>query len=48
MTKSIVQIKDDKQRRIIIPRELWELEGLQKNDYIELSVKKVERPAKKE
>lgn len=44
MTKTIVQIKDDKQRRIVIPQEVWNLEGLQKDDYIEIDIKKVEKP----
>lgn len=44
MTKTIVQIKDDKQRRIVIPQEVWDLEGLQKDDYIEIDVKKVKKP----
>lgn len=44
MTKAIVQIKDDKQRRIVIPQEVWDLEGLQKDDYIEIDVRKVEKP----
>jgi len=44
MTKAIIQIKDDKQRRIVIPQEVWDIEGLQKDDYIEIDVKKIERP----
>lgn len=44
MTKAIVQIKDDKQRRIVIPQEVWDLEGLQKDDYIEINIKKIEKP----
>ncbi len=44
MTKTIVQIKDNKQRRIVIPQEVWDLEGLQKDDYIEIDVKKIEKP----
>jgi bifunctional DNA-binding transcriptional regulator/antitoxin component of YhaV-PrlF toxin-antitoxin module len=43
MTKTIIQIKDDKQRRIVIPQEVWDLEELQKNDFIEIDVKKVKR-----
>ncbi len=37
----IVQIKDDKQRRIVIDKEAWEKEGLQKGDYIEVVIKKI-------
>ncbi len=44
MTKTIIQIKDDKQRRIVIPQEVWDLEGLKKDDYIEIDVKKVKNP----
>ncbi len=44
MTKTIIQIKDNKQRRIVIPQEVWDLEGLQKDDYIEIDVKKIKNP----
>lgn len=44
MTKTIIQIKDDKQRRVVIPQEVWDLEGLEKDDYIEIDVKKVKKP----
>lgn len=37
----IVQIKDDKQRRIIVDKEAWETEKLEKGDYIEVSIKKI-------
>lgn len=37
----IVQIKDDKQRRIVIDKDAWEKEGLQKGDYIEVIIKKI-------
>lgn len=37
----IVQIKDDKQRRIVIDKENWEEEELQKGDYIEVTIKKI-------
>lgn len=42
-----LNLADDKQRRIVIPQELWDLERLQKNDYIEINVKKVERIERK-
>ena len=38
----IVQAKDDKQRRIVIDKEAWNEQGLQKGDYIEVKIKKVE------
>ena len=42
MAKSfIVQIKDEKQRRIVIDKETWNDEKLQKNDYIEVTIKKI-------
>ncbi|VVB96456.1 Uncharacterised protein [uncultured archaeon] len=42
MSKSfIVQIKDDKQRRIVIDKKVWDEEGLKKEDYIEVMIKKV-------
>jgi bifunctional DNA-binding transcriptional regulator/antitoxin component of YhaV-PrlF toxin-antitoxin module len=44
MTKAIIQIKDDKQRRVVIPKEVWDIEGLQKDDYIEIDIKKIEKP----
>lgn len=37
----IVQIKDDKQRRIVIDKKAWEEENLQKDDYIEVVIKKL-------
>jgi len=37
----IVQVKDDKQRRIVIDKKAWEEEGLEKEDYIEVIIKKV-------
>jgi hypothetical protein len=43
MTKAIIQIKDDHQRRIVIPKEIWDLEKLQKDDYVELDIKKVKK-----
>lgn len=38
----IVQIKDDKQRRIVIDKEAWDEEELQKGDYIEVMIKRIE------
>ncbi len=43
MIKAIIQIKDAKQRRIVIPQEVWDLEGLKKDDYIEIDIKKIEK-----
>jgi len=42
MAKSfIVQVKDEKQRRIVIDKKTWEEEGLKKDEYIEVSIKKI-------
>lgn len=37
----IVQLKDNQQRRIVIDKEAWEAENLQKGDYIEVTIKKI-------
>jgi hypothetical protein len=37
----IVQIKDDKQRRIIIDKVTWNEERLEKGDYVEVIIKKI-------
>ncbi|MDQ1273796.1 MAG: hypothetical protein QG657_1617 [Acidobacteriota bacterium] len=37
----IVQVKDEKQRRIIVDKRAWDEEELKKNDYIEVTIKKV-------
>lgn len=37
----IVQLKDDKQRRIIIDKDTWDEVKLKKGDYVEVSVRKV-------
>ncbi|VVB94167.1 Uncharacterised protein [uncultured archaeon] len=37
----IVQIKDEKQRRIVIDKDVWDDEKLQKDDYIEVVIKKI-------
>lgn len=37
----IVQIKDEKQRRIVIDKEAWDEEKLKKGDYIEVIIKKI-------
>ncbi len=47
MTKAIVQIKDHKQRRIVIPQEVWVIEELERDDYIEIDVKKVKKQKEK-
>ncbi len=42
MTKSTIP-KDPKQK-ITIPQEIWDIEKLQYGDYIEIDVKKIEKP----
>jgi hypothetical protein len=37
----IVQVKDDKQRRIVIDKKTWDDEGLIKDDYVEVTIKKI-------
>jgi len=37
----IVQVKDDKQRRIVIDKEAWNEEELKKGEYIEVIIKRV-------
>jgi hypothetical protein len=37
----IVQVKDDKQRRIVIDKKAWDEEKLVKEDYIEVTIKKI-------
>ena len=37
----IVQIKDEKQRRIVIDKTAWDDEELKKGDYIEVTIKKI-------
>jgi hypothetical protein len=38
----IVQVKDEKQRRIVIDKGAWDDEQLKKGDYIEVTIKKIE------
>lgn len=34
-------IKDDTKRRVVIDKEAWDKEGIQKGDLVEVSVKKL-------
>lgn len=44
MTNSfIVKVKDDAQRRIVIDKEAWDLEGIKKGDYIKVTIEKVKK-----
>jgi bifunctional DNA-binding transcriptional regulator/antitoxin component of YhaV-PrlF toxin-antitoxin module len=44
MTKATVKIPKDVKHRIVLPKEIWELEGLEEGDFIEIDVKKLENP----
>lgn len=39
----IIKISDDKQRRIVIDKEVWELQKLKKGDYIRVTIEKIEQ-----
>ena len=43
MTKATVQIPKDKKgkHKIVIPKELWQIEDLNEGDYIEIDIKKI-------
>lgn len=43
MAKSTVQIPKDSshKHKIVIPKEIWELEKLQEGDFIEIDVRKI-------
>ncbi len=43
MTKSTIRIPKDPKHKITIPEEIWDIEGLQYGDYIEIDVKKIEK-----
>lgn len=42
MTKTTVKIPKDVKHRIVIPKDIWELENLEAGDFIEIDVKKIE------
>jgi hypothetical protein len=37
----VVQVKDSKQRRMVIAKQAWEEEQLEEGDYIEVTIKKI-------
>jgi hypothetical protein len=37
----IVKLTDDKQRRIPINKEIWDLQELKKGDYVKVTIEKV-------
>ncbi len=44
MTKSTIKIPKDPKHKITIPEEIWNIEMLQYDDYIEIDVKRIEKP----
>ncbi len=47
MTKSTIKIPKDPKHKITIPEEIWDIEKLQYGDYIEIDIKKIEKPKEK-
>ncbi len=43
MSKATIRYLDDKKRRIVIPKEIAEIEDLHEGDYIEIDVRKIEK-----
>ncbi|VVB90991.1 Uncharacterised protein [uncultured archaeon] len=43
MAKATIKFTDISRRRIIIPKEIIEVEDLHEGDYIEIDVKKIEK-----
>jgi hypothetical protein len=37
----VVQVKDAKQRRIVVAKQAWNEEQLQEGDYIEVTIRKI-------
>jgi len=47
VTRATIKFTDASRRRIILPKEIIEVEDLHEGDYIEIDVKKIERPKEK-
>ncbi len=47
MAKSTIRIPKDPKHKITIPEEIWDIEKLQLGDYIEIDIKKIEKPKEK-
>ncbi len=43
MAKATIRYLDEKKRRIVIPKEIAEVEDLHEGDYIEIDVKKIQK-----
>ena len=44
MIKAAIKFADAARRRIILPKEIIEAEDMHEGDFIEIDVKKIERP----
>ena len=44
MTKATIKFADISRRRIILPKEIIEVEDLHEGDFIEIDIKKIEKP----
>jgi len=46
MARATVKILKDSshKHKIVIPKEIWDIEDLHEGDYIEIDVKKIEKP----
>jgi bifunctional DNA-binding transcriptional regulator/antitoxin component of YhaV-PrlF toxin-antitoxin module len=43
MVKATIRYLDEKKRRIVIPKEVTEVEDLHSGDFIEIDVRKIEK-----
>jgi AbrB family looped-hinge helix DNA binding protein len=46
MAKATIRYLDEKKRRIVIPKEIAELENIHEGDFIEIDVRRIEKPLK--
>jgi AbrB family looped-hinge helix DNA binding protein len=46
MAKATIRYLDEKKRRIVIPKEITELENIHEGDFIEIDVRRIEKPSK--
>lgn len=44
MTKSTIKVPKDPKHKITIPQEIWDIEKVQFGDYIEIDIRKIDRP----
>jgi len=43
MSEFITELKDDEQRRIVVPRDVWNFLGLKRGDFIKVNIEKVKK-----